>query len=136
MSYEPDLPQARLIPKDGNDRMAIARRQVVERARQAGRIAVLLGKVAAIFAVTCVALWGLGTLRQGRTRTSELDKSLENIRRINESLKSMRQMPDYAALAKSLRATSRVDTPSRGSAVLVPDGNDGRSPAQAATSSR
>jgi hypothetical protein len=110
------LPEARLVPKDGADRMVVLRARASSGARKVGRVAATTTK-----ALAMVALCGAGLVAIGagaRTRSSydsaELDRRIENLRRINETLRQMPKidMSDYYRNLRTLplELDSRANT--------------------------
>jgi hypothetical protein len=117
-----NLPQARLVPKDGADRMAILRDQAATGARAAGRLVLLLAKVVAVILLVGAGLFAIGSATGSRSRERSWDRHTENMRRLNESLKTMRDMPrfDFGTIKpRPLKGELQAD---------------GASPSQAATS--
>jgi hypothetical protein len=85
------LPEARLHPKDGADRLAILKGQVRDGARTTGRVAAVAAKT---LAMVCLCGAGLFAVGSGRTRnTYELDRQLDRLRQMNESTMRLLNQP-------------------------------------------
>ena len=106
---DPQLPQARLVPQDGADRMAILRGQARDASRTAGRVAGGTAKVLAAVELCGVGVIALGT---ARTRTSyNVDRQLDNLRRLQDTQRLLDSMPkiDYSQLEFDARPAVTID---------------------------
>jgi len=103
MAMDPKLPEARLRPRDGADRLAILRGQARDSARTAGRGALIVTKTFAMVALCGAGLFAIGTGTRSRS-TYDLDRRLDNIRRMNESTLQMLKQPklDFDAYYRNL----------------------------------
>lgn len=82
MTTDP-LPEARLVPQDGADRMTVLRGQATASARKAGRAAITATKVVAVLALLGMGIAAIGGATGGRSRSREdLDRSIQRLRRM------------------------------------------------------
>lgn len=125
------LPPARLIPKDGADHAAILRGQARDGARVAGRVAWGAGKALALIAICGAGLIAIGA-GAGRSKSrelDELDRRMQSIQRMNDSIRRMPKI-DYRRLYQPM-FDRRIDL-SRGGLVEQLEGGllEHESPAQ------
>jgi hypothetical protein len=95
---DPKLPEARIRPQDGADRVAILRGQARDASVRAGRVAGGAAKVLATLALCGAGLFAIGA---GRARPSyDVDKQLDSLRRSQRLLDSMKV--DWKAYQRSV----------------------------------
>jgi len=102
---DPRLPEARLRPQGGADRLSILRGQARDGARTAGNIALVTTKSIAMVALCGAGLFAIGAGSHARSHY-DTDRQLENIRRMNESTLRMLNQPkiDFSAYYQRLDA--------------------------------
>lgn len=78
MSTDPDLPAARLVPKDRADQLALLRSQASAGARKAGRAAVSVTKALSVIALCGAGIAVIGAVGPSRSRRfDDLDRQLK-----------------------------------------------------------
>lgn len=88
MKTDPTLPEARLVPRNAEDRMTILRSQANQGARKAARATVKVCRVVTVLAIIGAGLAavgsGIGAKSRARSHSlDDLDRRMESLRRIN-----------------------------------------------------